>query len=312
MGGLAPGASGGLEPPGRRAVGPAFAARGFACDVPSLGERADAGLAPRGDAGPDERTRGDAGGRDPLVPRGDAGGEALIGTAGVCEKNPVGPIFLRSPHLRVGRPPPDTPGPRTEHLAKLFLWSLCLVVGAMALPIHHDTKPPPTAESFAPAVDRSARSLHCHTCCCFQKLTFDVRHRARSKPWTKEDDEVLRKLVVEFQKTDKFPPWGLIASRAKFGHNSGSCEKRCAREDNPYTAQTALTDPHLCRAGGERLSTTKTCGRRATGFGSRGSPRGVPSMRSGGSITARWTRAAPTLTWPKRCRHPCEREHGAA
>ena len=52
-----------------------------------------------------------------------------------------------------------------------------------------------------------------------------------AKPWTKEDDLALKKVIADPGYTllpDDQKPWPVIATKCNFGHNSGSCKARWA------------------------------------------------------------------------------------
>ena len=72
-------------------------------------------------------------------------------------------------------------------------------------PIEDDAKPAPTTQiARAPEDDR---------------------------PWTKADDDKLKRALGERQfeaMSDEQKPWTVIATRCNFGHNSGSCKARWA------------------------------------------------------------------------------------
>ena len=85
---------------------------------------------------------------------------------------------------------------------------------------------------------------------------------ARSKPWTPEEDTLLRNLVSKHGKTNK---WATIAVEANFGHDSGACEKRWATFANPKLDSFAFGG--AAKAGAvEGHELTKT-GKPGHGFG---------------------------------------------
>lgn len=61
------------------------------------------------------------------------------------------------------------------------------------------------------------------------KSVHEARPAVDDHPWTTKDDVALKKAMVEFKiLPDEQKPWPLIATKAKFGHNSGSCKARWA------------------------------------------------------------------------------------
>lgn len=56
----------------------------------------------------------------------------------------------------------------------------------------------------------------------------DVESPEDKGPWTPAHDEKLRQALAIYvqMKNEEAIPWPLIATKANFGHNSGSCKKR--------------------------------------------------------------------------------------
>lgn len=81
------------------------------------------------------------------------------------------------------------------------------------------------------------------------------------KSWDAKDDNVLRNLVVKYRVGTEEPPWQIIAMKANFGHNSGSCKKRFA-ELPPVQNENADVFVFKGKNGGGEVVATKR-----TGFG---------------------------------------------
>jgi len=79
------------------------------------------------------------------------------------------------------------------------------------------------------------------------------------KPWDAKDDNVLRNLVVKYRVGSDEPPWQIIAMKANFGHNSGSCKKRW-EELPPVPNENADVFVFKGKNGGGEVIATKRKG----------------------------------------------------